>query len=140
MDRVRGMAWIHPDESKSRKVIAVPLNEDALAILKRRQRSHPEFVFTYRGNPVARITSKAWAAALQRANITDLRWHDLRHTWASWRVQSETSLQELKELGGWSSFDVVLRYAHLVADHRKGAASRIVGTISVQPDTKMTYG
>jgi hypothetical protein len=43
-------------------------------------------------------------------------------------VQNGTSLQELQELGGWSSFDMVLRYAHLNADHLKAAASRITGT------------
>lgn len=38
----------------------------------------------------------------------DFRWHDLRHTWASWHVQNGTSLQELMELGGWASFEMVL--------------------------------
>lgn len=136
VDTVRGMAWIHPDESKSRKAIAVPLNEDALAVLRRRQGSHPGYVFTYKDNPVARTTTKAWAAALRRAGITDFRWHDLRHTWASWHVQRGTRLQELQELGGWSSYDMVLRYAHLAADHLKGAACRIEGTIPAQPETK----
>jgi len=35
----------------------------------------------------------------------------------------------LMELGSWSSYDMVLRYAHLAADHLRGAASRIEGTI-----------
>ena len=52
-------------------------------------------------------------------------WHDLRHTWASWRVQNGTSLQELQQLGGWSSFEMVLRCAHLSSDHLLSAANRI---------------
>lgn len=68
---------------------------------------------------------KAWRAALKRAGIKNFRWHDLRHTWASWHVQSGTSLQELQVLGGWSSFDMVLRYAHLSSDHLRSAAERI---------------
>ena len=52
----------------------------------------------------------------------------LRHTWASWHVQRGTSIQELKELGGWSSIEMVLRYAHLGGEHLKTAVSRIEGT------------
>ena len=77
---------------------------------------------------VARTTTKAWYAALERANISEFRWHDLRHTWASWHVQRGTSLQELQELGGWATFEMVLRYAHLSTDHLKAAASRVQGT------------
>ncbi|MDF1683450.1 MAG: tyrosine-type recombinase/integrase [Legionellaceae bacterium] len=51
--------------------------------------------------------------------------NNLRHTWASWHVQSGTSLQELQQLGGWSSFEMVLRYAHLSSDHLRSAANRI---------------
>lgn len=86
------------------------------------------YVFTYRGDPVARTSTKAWYAALKRAGISDFRWRDLRHTWASWHVQSGTRLQELQELGGWSTHEMVLRYAQLSADHLKTAASRILGT------------
>ena len=51
------------------------------------------------------------------AYIRDFRWHDLRHTWASWHVQPGTPLQVLKELGGWETLKMVQRYAHLSADH-----------------------
>ena len=43
-------------------------------------------------------------------------------------MQNGTSLQELQQLGGWSSYDMVLRYAHLSSDHLKDAAERIVTT------------
>ena len=54
-----------------------------------------------------------WKSLIKSAGIEDFRFHDLRHTWASWHIQNGTSLQELMELGGWSSFKMVLRYAHL---------------------------
>ena len=47
-------------------------------------------------------------------------------TWVT--GQRGTSIQELKELGGWSSIEMVLRYAHLGGEHLKTAASRIEGT------------
>ena len=38
---------------------------------------------------------------------------------------SGTSLQELMELGGWRSYEMVLRYAHLASEHLSDAAKRI---------------
>jgi len=136
VDLHRGITWIHPDQSKSRKAISVPLNHDALAILRKRQACHSVYVFTYRNKSVARTSTKAWKSALARAGIENFRWHDLRHTWASWHVQNGTSLQELQELGGWSSYVMVLRYAHLACEHLKSAAQRIEGTILTQDESE----
>jgi hypothetical protein len=47
------------------------------------------------------------------------------HTWASWHVQSGTSLPELMELGGWKSYEMVLRYAHPAPEKLSSVAGRI---------------
>jgi integrase len=60
-----------------------------------------------------RAVESAWERPLRRAGIEAFRSHDLLHTWASWHVMNGTSLQELMELGGWKSYEMVLRYAHL---------------------------
>ena len=77
---------------------------------------------------------EAFKRALKRAGITDFTFHDLRHTWASWHVMSGTSLQELMELGGWKSYEMVLRYAHLAPEHLKKAASRIERKMEIVVD------
>ncbi len=38
-------------------------------------------------------------------------------TWASWHIQNGTPLHILQELGGWSSYEMVRRYAHLSSEH-----------------------
>ena len=75
--------------------------------------------------PVVQVSTKAWYAALTRAGIIDFRWHDLRHTWASWHVQNGTPLFALQELGGWESAEMVRRYAHLTAEHLAPYADRL---------------
>ncbi len=124
-------AWVHADEAKGNKAISIPLNEDAMRVLRKQFGKDPVHVFTYKGKPITQTNTKAWRNALRRAKIEDFRWHDLRHTWASWHVQNQTSLQELQQLGGWSSFSMVLRYAHLSSSHLREAASRIVVTKSL---------
>ena len=125
VDLERAHAWIHPDEAKGRIAIAVPLNDDALDVLKKCVGKHAISVFTYKGSSIDNVNTKAWRKALLRAGIEKFRWHDLRHTWASWHVQNGTSLQELQHLGAWSSFNMVLRYAHLSSAHLRKAALRI---------------
>lgn len=137
VDLLRQHALVHPEESKTGRAIPVPLNQDAIAILTRQKGKHPVYVFTYHGHPVTRCNNHAWRKSLVRAGITNFRWHDLRHTWASWHVQNGTSLQELQQLGGWSSFDMVLRYAHLSSEHLRRAAERVQNRIYHQPKMVM---
>ncbi len=125
VDLARRIAWIHPDQAKARKAIAVPLNAGAMWVLQRQMGQHERYVFTYRGRPVSDVNTRAWKQALTRAGIANFRWHDLRHTWASWHIQAGTPLHALQELGGWESADMVRRYAHLAADHLAEYAERL---------------
>lgn len=136
VDLVKRHALIHPDEAKTKKAIPVPLNDTAVEVIRRQMGKHLKFVFTYGGNRINQCNTKAWKNALKRAGIVNFRWHDLRHTWASWHVQNGTSLQELQQLGGWSSYEMVLRYAHLSSDHLKEAAERVNVTISLHSATE----
>jgi integrase len=116
VDIERRAAWIHADQAKARKAIPVALNDTAVAVLKRQAGKHPQFVFTYSGRPVGQVNTKAWKNALRRAGIEDFRWHDLRHTWASWLTQSGVPLNALQEMGAWQSSEMVRRYAHLAPE------------------------
>ncbi|MBB3289920.1 MULTISPECIES: site-specific integrase [unclassified Rhizobium] len=51
--------------------------------------------------------------ACRRAGIKDFTPHDCRHTWATWHYIANRDLIALKELGGWTSEKMVLRYAHI---------------------------
>lgn len=133
VDLERKLAWVHPDQAKARKAIAVPLNAVAIEVVVRQQGKHAERVFTYDA-PIGQPSTKGWYRALKRAGITDFKWHYLRHTWASWHVQAGTPLFALQELAGWESERMVRRYAHLAADHLAVYAGNleIHGTITAQ--------
>ena len=125
VDLLRQVAWIYADQAKADRAIGVPLNLTALEILNKQKGRHHTYVFVRdkmdkmlkQRTPYNSINSITWKSALERAEITNFRWHDLRHTWASWLVQSGVPLMELKEMGGWESIEMVMRYAHLAPEH-----------------------
>lgn len=87
-----------------------------------------QYCFTYRERPIRwEMTNSPWHTALQKAGIKDFRFHDLRHTWASWHRQARTSTDELKDLGQWKSRVMVDRYAKFATEHPALAATRIDG-------------
>lgn len=127
IDMTRKVAWIHPDQAKSRRAIGVPLSEEAINILSSQQGKHDSLVFLNRsGRQMIRIETRPWKDACKHANIEDFRFHDLRHTWASWHVQSGTPLNVLQELGGWECSDMVRRYAHLAPEHLAKWADNVI--------------
>lgn len=65
-------------------------------------------------------------AALRRAGISDFRFHDLRHTAASYYIQNNTSLRELADILGHKTMQMTQRYAHLASDHQITAAQRVM--------------
>jgi len=124
VDFDRRVAWLDPGTTKNGDGRGLPLNRDAVLALRSVQEQHDRWCFTYKGKHMLKVGS-AWKRALKRAGIEKFRFHDLRHTWASWHVMNGTTLQELMELGGWKSYEMVLRYAHLAPEHLSTAAARI---------------
>lgn len=100
-------------ETKNRKPLLVPLTERARLILSSCAGNHRRYVFTYQGRMIAQPTNTAWYSGLRRAGLEGVRFHDLRHTWASWHMAAGTDGVVLQKLGGWSSAQMVSRYAHL---------------------------
>lgn len=125
VDLERRHAWIPAGMHKNRRAHSVPLNEMAMAVIRRQIGKHPTRVFTYRGDPIGQVNTKAWSAALKRAGIEDFRWHDLRHTFATWHRQAGTPTHELQRLGGWKTGAMVERYAHVAPEALQGAAARL---------------
>ncbi|WP_068446084.1 tyrosine-type recombinase/integrase [Providencia heimbachae] len=138
IDMQRKVAWINPEDSKSGQAIGVALNDTSCQVLKAQIGNHHKWVFVHtdpKKRPDGTLTpsvrkmrvdsNTAWRTALKRAGIENFRFHDLRHTWASWLIQSGVPLSVLQEMGGWESVDMVRRYAHLAPNHLTEHAKQI---------------
>ena len=84
-----------------------------------------------------RTSGRAWGKirtafekAVERADLKDLRFHDLRHTAASHLVMRGASLKEVQEILGHRTFSMTLRYAHLSPAHLRTAVDRLDGLTS----------
>ena len=117
--------WVSGAEHENGRPHSVPLNQAAMDVLVKRQGDHPTHVFTYDGNPIVQVNTKAWRNALQRAGILDFRWHDLRHTFAAWHREAGTPTHELQRLGGGKTQSMVERYAHVAPEGLQFAAGRL---------------
>lgn len=87
------------EESNSGRALRLPLTEKAIEVLKAQRGLHETLVFPHNGKWIA-LEGREWKRVLKKTEIEDFRWHDLRHTWASWHVMNGTSLQELMQLAG----------------------------------------
>lgn len=70
-----------------------------------------------------------WTRAMQRANIKNFRFHDLRHTAASYLVMNGASLHETAEILGHKSTQTTKRYAHLSTDHKSALSERVMDKV-----------
>lgn len=125
VDLVRRQLWVHPEAAKAGKAIGIPLNTLAMSVLEAYRGQHPEVVFTVDGRPYRWIDHRTWLRVIADAGLTGVRFHDLRHTWASWLAQAGVDPQHLKTLGGWSTLAMVERYSHLNVEHLRAAADCI---------------
>ena len=117
VDLDRRIATIAHGDTKNGDALGVPLNDVAMGVLRRQLGKHKTHVFTFRGEPLRNANNRTWRAALKACGIEDFRWHDLRHTWASWLRQNDVPTWVLQELGGWKSESMVRRYAHMSVKH-----------------------
>jgi len=73
---------------------------------------------------------KQWKNALLSADIKDFRFHDLRHTTASYLAQSGASLLEIADVLGHKQIQMTKRYAHLCVDHKQRLINKVLGGIT----------
>jgi integrase len=122
VDFDRRLLTVEGQNAKNRQTRHVPLNEEAMSVLQRwrEQSGSGTRVFD-----VATGFQTAWEKVLKRSRITNFRWHDLRHHFASRLVQHGVPLNTVRDLLGHGSVGMSLRYAHLAPDQRREAVAKL---------------
>jgi integrase len=132
-----GNGIITVQESKSGRKRVIPVDETLHKVLYRLpSRFQKGYVFP---SPVKLgkrrfDVLRQWRNVIKRAEIENVRFHDLRHTFASHLVMNAVDIKTVQELLGHASLNMTMRYTHLAPDHRMRAI-KILDS-AYQTDTK----
>lgn len=133
VDLHQGRITLHETKNGERRV--VPLVGKALELLKEHskvKRIDTSLLFPGKTDP--KKTNKPikpmdlrspWKAALKEAEIEDFRFHDLRHSAASYLAMNGASLAEIADVLGHKTLQMVKRYTHLSEAHTAGVVARM---------------
>jgi integrase len=137
-----GLTWSRVDlqagritltETKNGEIRVVPLVGRAAELLEAHnkvRRLGTDLVFPGRRNPAEPANVRhAWIKALEAADIADFRFHDLRHSAASYMLMNGASIGELAEVLGHKTLQMVKRYSHLSEAHTRGIVERMNAAI-----------
>lgn len=128
VDLKKARAIVHDTKNgESRTLPLVGKALEALREAKLNNSAKSEYVFPQpSGFPGPYLGFDAhWYAALDAAAIEDMRFHDLRHTTASYLAQQGASLLEIADTLGHKTMSMVKRYAHLAQSHKVSAIERM---------------
>ena len=127
----RGMIVLQETKNDERR--AIPLQGHALEIVKEMRtvrRIDTDLLFPSRQDPDKPLNiQNIWRAALEKVAIEDFKFHDLRHSAASYLAMSGASLAEIADVLGHKTLQMVKRYAHLSEQHTVGVVARMNANI-----------
>ena len=125
---ILNLKWVNIDmdygfiellETKSGRSRRIPISNRLMDLLMALDRTS-EYVFHIDGDKIGDI-KKCWNTAIRNARISNFRFHDLRHTFATRLVEKGVELVVVKELLGHADIHTTMRYAHAVPNRKKYA-------------------
>lgn len=115
-------------DTKNKETRLAPLTGHALRLIKDQKkipRIDTEYIFPSNKGDKPIFIRKAWDSAVKEAGLEDFRFHDLRHSAASYLAMNGASLAEIAEVLGHKTLQMVKRYAHLSEAHTAGVVARM---------------
>ncbi len=127
VDLLQGRITLHETKNDERRV--VPLVGKALELLKGHAKVHrinTPLLFPGKSKAHKPMDLRApWLEVLRVAQIDDFRFHDLRHSAASYLAMNGATLAEIAEVLGHKTLEMVKRYAHLSEAHTAGVVEKM---------------
>jgi integrase len=132
------LCWSHIDlqrgilavfASKTQTIREIPINSETRKVLeawKLNKKNENVFYNPQTGRPFVDLKT-GFALACEKAGISDVTWHTLRHTFASRLVNSGVDIVTVKELLGHSSISATMRYAHTNIESKRAAVEKLDG-------------
>ena len=120
---------LHLIVKKTAKPLELPLNDDAMGVLRARQAVRRGLYIFYNPDTGSAFLNlkTGLKGALRRGGLTGITWHTLRHTFASRLLLSGADLVTVKDLLGHAEIKTTLRYAHSNAQARAQAVANLNG-------------
>ena len=110
---------------RPRQVPLSPRAQETIRELLERARPRSLYLFCKPNGARVGDPKKAFAGACRRAGVQDFRFHDLRHTFASWFVQDGGDLYRLSRILGHATLQMTARYGHLRTDDLHAELERV---------------
>jgi integrase len=127
VDLTRGILAVFA--SKTQTIREIPFNSETRKVLEAwnlNKKNDCVFYNPQTGRPFVDLKT-GFALACEKAEISDVTWHTLRHTFASRLVNSGVDIVTVKELLGHSSISVTMRYAHTNIESKRAAVEKLCG-------------
>ena len=105
----------------------VVLNRVAGSVIEKVRGEHPDYVFTYQGHPVTTMNNSAWRKARKRAGLTQVRVHDLKHTFGRRLRAAGVNYEDRQDLLGHKSGRITTHYSAAELHNLIEATNRVCG-------------
>jgi integrase len=132
--------FIRVERSKNNRSRKVPMNSTLASEIDRLRGKGCPFVFTQRAGERLKSIASAFATACRRAGIGHVRFHDLRHTFATNLVMNGIDLVTVKEILGHSDISMTVRYSHPSDERKMAAVECISGRGTERPSLHVSRG
>jgi len=119
IDLVNGRAVLHDTKNGERRSLALVSEAKRTMQELYNNRKSDNWVFPSQDNKKPFDITRSWRRAVKEAEITDFRFHDLRHTAASYLAMNNASMGEIADILGHKTLQMVKRYSHLSDEHKK---------------------
>lgn len=126
IDLARGRITLEKTKNGDRR--GIPLTghaQEVLVMASMIRRTDTDLLFPGADPSKPVDITKPWETAYKKAKLTDFRFHDLRHSAASYLAMSGASTIEIAEVLGHRTLQMVRRYSHLTEGHAHQVVSRM---------------